>query len=590
VVLAEGTETQWCGSAGARLSAAGVPTLARMAALREILPDRSQPLLLELDLTEPLVEVAPPDPVGRVLTRRRGSLREVLDGLRRAANDSAVRAVIAKIGGWHMTLARAQELRDAIAQFRGRGKRTVAWAETFGEFGAETIPYYLASGFDQIWLQPSGNLGLTGVSTEVVFLRNALRKAGVTPQFGQRHEYKSAANLFTEQGFTPAHRENIERLVASMMEQVVNGVATARQLRPEDVRAAIDRAPLTAAEALDAGLVDRLGYRDEVYAAVRGEVGEQSQLRFVARYAKASPAKRAARSVVRRARPSVALVYGLGAVLPGRSRRGVFGQVMGSSTVSAAIRAAVEDDDVKAIVFRVDSSGGSYVASDAIWRETVLARRAGKPLVVSMGALAASGGYFVSMAADAIVAQPGTLTGSIGVVAGKPVFVDLLDRLGIGYDAVVEGEHARMYSTRAPFSERDWELVNRWLDHVYADFTAKVAECRGLSRGQVDAVARGRIWTGADAQRNGLVDELGGLDAALDLARRRAGLPPDAPVHVFPKVSPIDRVRPPASSQDKAAAAGAVWTGDWGPLASVARSIGLTAGGPLTLPGYPLRG
>jgi protease IV len=558
-----------------------------MPGLRDIRPDRSRPLVLELDLTEPLLEVVPHDPVGRVFTRRRGALRDVLDGLRRGADDPAVGAVIAKIGGWHMSLARAQELRDAVIGFRRSGKRALAWAETFGEFGAGTVPYYLATGFDQIWLQPSGGVAFTGVSAEVTFLRDALRKAGVTPQYGRRHEYKSGANVFTEQGFTPAHREATERLVASVMEQVIDGVVTGRRLGPEDVRAAIDRAPLTAPEALDVGLVDRLGYRDEVYAAVRSEVGEQSQLRFVTRYAKVSPAKRAVQRVVSRARPSVALVYGIGPVALGRSRRGVFGQVMGSTTVTAAIRAAVEDDDVSAIVFRVDSPGGSYVASDAIWRETRLARRAGKPLIVSMGALAASGGYFVSMAADTIVAQPGTLTGSIGVMAGKPVVADLLDRLGVGHDAVAEGEHARMYSSLVPFSERDWEQVNHWLDHVYADFTAKVADCRGLANDHVDAVARGRIWTGIDAKRNGLVDELGGLDTALDHARRRAGLPSDAPVHVFPKVSPIDRMRPPDSTEDPAATAAAAWADNWDALASVTRSLGLFAMGPLTMPGYP---
>jgi protease IV len=194
-------------SSGVGVRDVGVLTLARMPVLRDILPNGSQPLLLELDLTEPLMEVVPHDPVGRVLARRRGSLRDVLDGLRRGADDRGVRAVIAKIGGWEIPLAAAQELRDAVARFHGNGKRAVAWAETFGEFGAETAPYYLATGFDQIWLQPSGEVGLTGVSAEVTFLRDALRKAGVTPQFGQRHEYKSAANLYTEQGFTPEHRE-----------------------------------------------------------------------------------------------------------------------------------------------------------------------------------------------------------------------------------------------------------------------------------------------------------------------------------------------------------------------------------------------
>jgi protease-4 len=560
-----------------------------MSALRELLPDRHKPLVLELDLTEPLLEAPPPDPLGRALARRRGLLGDVLDGLRKAADDPHVAALVAKVGGARMPLARAQELRDAVAEFRRSGKRAVAWAETFGETGHGTVGYYLATAFDEIWLLPSGDVAITGVAVEATFLRDALAKAGVTPQLGQRHEYKSAANIFTEQGFTPPHREMIERLVASATAQVVDGVAAGRGRRPEDVRAVIDHAPLTAAEALEAKLVDRLGYRDEVYAAVRRHAGADAQLRFVTRYAKATPAERA-RRVVQRPRPSVALVYGVGAVRLGRTGRGAFGLAMGSNTVAAAFRAAVKDEHVKAIVFRVDSPGGSYVASDVIWRETVLARRAGKPVVVSMGDVAASGGYFVSMAADTIVAHPGTLTGSIGVVGGKQVITGLMDRLGVGYDAVAEGEHARIFSARQPFTERDWERVNHWLDRVYDDFTGKVAQCRGLSREHVHDVARGRVWTGADAKDRRLVDELGGLELALEVARRKAGLPDDAPVQVFPKVSPVARLRPPESSEDPAAAAAVSWAEGWGGLAAAARVLGLPPSGPLTMPGLTFVG
>jgi protease-4 len=555
-----------------------------MPVLRELMPDRHQPLVLELDLTEPLLEVIPHDPVDRVLARRRGALRDVLDGLRRAGDDPLVRGLVAKVGGHRMALARAQELRGAVTAFRRSGKPAVAWAETFGESGPATGAYYLATGFDEIWLQPSGDVALTGVALEATFLRDALSKAGVTPQLGQRHEYKGAANLFTEQGFTPPHREMTARLVTSVMEQVVAGVAEGRGLPPEDVRAIVDRAPLSAVEALDARLVDRIGYRDEVYQAVRERAGAEVRLRFVPRYARPSPAERA-RKAARRPRPAVALVYGIGAVRLGRSGRHVLGLAMGSNTVSAAIRAAVKDEHVKAIVFRVDSPGGSYVASDTIWRETVLARRAGKPFVVSMGDVAASGGYFVSMAADTIVAHPGTVTGSIGVWGGKHVVTDLLQRLGVGHDAVAEGDHARMFSLRQPFSDGDWERINHLLDRIYDDFTAKVAQCRGLSPEHVDQVARGRIWTGDDAKRNRLVDELGGLELAMDLARRKAGLPADAPVQVFPKISPVDRLRPPDSSEDPAAAAAGVWAQGWGPVAAAARLLGLPATGPLTMPG-----
>jgi protease-4 len=238
---------------------------------------------------------------------------------------------------------------------------------------------------------------------------------------------------------------------------------------------------------------------------------------------------------------------------------------------------------VKAIVFRVDSPGGSYVASDTIWREVVLARKAGKPVVVSMGNVAASGGYFVAAPATVIVAQPGTLTGSIGVVVGKPVIGDLLGRLGIGLGSVEQGAHARMYAPTRDFTEDEWTRVNHFLDRVYDDFVGKVAEGRDLPRDRVDSLARGRVWTGADAHERGLVDELGGLSVALELARKKAGLATDAPVRVYPHVSPLDRLRPAESSEDRTAATARLDM--WGPMTGVATRLGLPSGGPLMLPG-----
>ena len=258
---------------------------------------------------------------------------------------------------------------------------------------------------------------------------------------------------------------------------------------------------------------------------------------------------------------------------------------MGSDTVTSALRAAARNGRARAILLRVNSPGGSYVASDAIWREVVRVRGAGKPVVVSMGDVAASGGYFISMAADVIVAQPGTLTGSIGVIAAKPVLRELLDRAGISTDSVAEGAHATMFAPTRPFSEDEWERVNTWLDRIYADFTGKVAAGRRLTAAQVEEVARGRVWTGADALEHGLVDELGGLDAAAAHARRRAGLPDDAPLRQFPRPSPLERLRPPASSEAASAAPARLLAEGWGPAAAIAARAGLPPYGPLLLPG-----
>lgn len=542
---------------------------------------RTAPLVLELDLTEGLSEGPPSDPLNAILSMRKTRLADVLDGLRRARKDPRVKGLIVKIGGRPLGLAMVQELRTAVIQLRAAGKLTVAFGETFGEFGAGTVPYYLASAFEKVYLQPSGDVGLTGISLEQRFVKNALAKVGVDYQIGQRHEYKTAANMFTQDHMTDAHRESAARIAESVIEQVVSGIAEGRGLAPERVRELIDQGPFIGPEAVEAGLVDRLAYRDEVYDEVRGE---GDLLLFVARYAKGAIAKKLPHPGER----VVALIHGHGMIRLGRSGRSPLGGggAIGSDTICAAFRAARRDDNVKAIVFRVDSPGGSYVASDAIWREVVLARKAGKPVIISMGDLAASGGYFVSMAADVIVAQPGTLTGSIGVFGGKPSVSGLLGRIGVTSESVDVGANSGMFSPSRAYSEPQWERVNAWLDRIYDDFVGKVAEGRGFDRDRAHELARGRVWTGLDAYDGGLVDELGGLEDALTLARSRAGLPKDATVRSYPRMHPLERLRPPESSDDKAAALSQVRLEAWGPLTRVAAELGLPAHGPLMLPGW----
>ncbi|MFI6507454.1 signal peptide peptidase SppA [Streptosporangium sp. NPDC050855] len=545
---------------------------------------RTAPLVLELDLTEGLTDGPPSDPLSAIMAMRKTSLTDVLSGLKRARKDDRVKALIVKIGTQSPGLAVVQELRQAVKYFRDAGKLTVAFAESFGELGAGTVPYYLASGFERVYLQPSGDVGLTGVAMEQRFLRGALGKLGVEYQVGQRHEYKTAANTFTQDHMTEAHRESMSRITESVTEQVVAGIAEGRGIDAVRVRELIDQGPFIGAEALEAGLVDRMAYRDEVYDEVKSAVGEDAILQYVGRYAKALTA----RKLPHPGEQTVALVHGSGAIRLGRSGRSPLGGggAMGSDTICAALRAARRDDNVKAVVFRVDSPGGSYTASDAIWREVVLTRKAGKPIVISMGDLAASGGYMVSMAADAIVAQPGTLTGSIGVFGGKAVISGLLEKIGVSSETVGEGTNSGMLSSTKGFSEAQWARINAWLDRVYDDFVNKVAEGRGLSRERAHELAKGRVWTGADALERGLVDELGGLEDALSLARKKAGLPVDAPVRAYPKLSPLERLRPAESSEDKAAALAQVRLEAWGPIAHLAGELGLPSYGPLMLPGW----
>ncbi|WP_157250772.1 signal peptide peptidase SppA [Nonomuraea typhae] len=545
---------------------------------------RTAPLVLELDLTEGLTEGPPADPLSAVLSMRKPRLADILAGLKRARQDSRVKALVVKIGGQPLGLGMVQELRQAVIHFRTSGKLTVAFSETFGEFGNGTVPYYLASAFERVYLQPSGDVGLTGIALEQRFIKNALGKAGIAYEGGQRHEYKTAANMFTQDHMTEPHRESLTRIAESVVEQVVAGIADGRRLDTEKVRELLDRGPFIGAEAVEAGLVDRLAYRDEVYDEVKKAAGGESILLFVSRYARTS----AVRKLPQPGADTVALVHGSGPIRMGRSGRsplGGGGGAMGSDTIAASLRAARRDEHVKAVVFRVDSPGGSYVASDTIWREVALTRKT-KPVIVSMGDVAASGGYFVAMGADVIVAQPGTLTGSIGVFGGKPVLAELLEKIGVTSEQIAEGANAGMFSTSRAFSPGQWDRVNAWLDRIYDDFVGKVAEGRNLTRERAHELARGRVWTGADARESGLVDELGGLEDALTLARRRAGLAADAPVRTYPRLNPLERLRGPDSSEDRAAALARVRLEAWGPLARLSAELGLPLQGPLALPAW----
>jgi protease IV len=557
---------------------------------------RSGPLILELDLTDGIAEGPPQDPVQALLTIRRTRLSDLLEGLKRASADDRVRALVVKVGGARLGLAKTQELRAAVADFRRSGKLTVAWAETFGDFVRGNLPYYLATGFDRIYLQPSGTLGLTGVAVEQVFLRGALDKLGIGFESAKRYEYKSAADQLTETGFTGPAREAAQRLAESVAEQLTAAIAEGRHKDPEQARELLQRGPFLAQQALDEGLVDGLHYRDEVYEQLRKEAGLDAMLLYLQRYqrthALAGLPHRVQSMHKAKNERFVAMIYAHGAIRHGRSGRGPGpgGGGMGSDTVSAALRAAAGDERARAIVLRVNSSGGSATASDVIWREVVRARAAGKPVVVSMGDVAASGGYLISAPADVIVAQPGTITGSIGVILGKPVLQDMFGRAGVSIDTVAAGENATMFSLSRPFTDTEWARINNWLDAVYEDFLEKVASGRRLSRDRVHELARGRVWSGADAVANGLADETGGMRDAIAIARRRAGLPDDAPVRVYPRLGPLDQLRPAESSEVRPAAGATfgireLFTDGWGPAWQFAAAAGLPPYGPLTLPG-----
>ena len=489
-------------------------------------------IVLTADLTKGLPEGASDDPLLRLLFGGKTTLRDFLDAIEAAGNDPRVKMLLARVGDDELGLAKIQEVRDAIAAFRAKGKLTLAFADSFGEFGPGTRPYYLATAFDEIWLQPMGNVGLTGLYAESPFLKGTLDILGIVPEFDHREEYKTAMNLLTETKMTAPHREEVEALLGSVAGQVVRGIAQARKLAEAEVRAVIDRGPLLAAEAVEAKLVDHLGYRDEVMAHARARAGSGAELLSLGTY------------LDRVGRPhhegtTIALIYGSGLVVrSGGAANPVTGSnVMAATEITRAFRAAVRDSSVRAIVFRVDSPGGSAVASETIWHEVVFARERGKPVVVSMGDVAGSGGYYVAAAADKIVAEPATLTGSIGVLAGKLVVADLLKKAGVSTDSAQVGANAAMFSPTVEFSARAHSRLEAFLDEIYKGFKDHVAAGRHMTQEEVEAVAKGRVWSGEDAKAHGLVDELGGYQAAIRLAKAAANLPPEAPftLTVFPR-------------------------------------------------------
>ena len=484
--------------------------------------------ILEVDLERGLPETASESPFAVFGGERPLTLRDVVDALEKAGGDPHVVGLVARLGAAPIGVAEIQEVRDAVKAFRAKKKFAVAYSETFGEFAPGNGAYYLATAFDEVWLQPSGDVCLNGLVAESPFVRSALDKLGVKPEFGQRYEFKNAMNTFTETKFTDAHREATSKLVSSLYGQMVRGIAEGRKLTEEEVRALVDRGPFLGPEALEARLVDGLAYRDEVLDKLRKKGGADAKLFGLAAYLKKEGRPHES------GRRTIALVYGVGGVARGRSSENPVtgGQTMGSETVAKAIRTAVADRDVAAILFRVSSPGGSYVASDTIWREVVLARKAGKPVIVSMGDVAASGGYFVAIPADKIVAQPGTITGSIGVLGGKMVTTAMWEKVGLTFDQVELGANANMWNASKSFTPAEWERFNAWLDRVYTDFTSKVAEGRKLPKERVLEIAKGRVWSGEDAKGLGLVDALGGYPVALKLAKEAAKIPAGEAVKV----------------------------------------------------------
>ena len=494
----------------ALVSAAAVAGVVMLATRGPAVPEGS---VLWLRLPAALAERQPDDLLSQI-GGPRTTLASVVGALRMAAADDRIRAVVLAPSPQPLQWGMAQELRGAVAAFRESGKRIVAYLEYGG-----SQAYYLAAACDEVFLAPTSTLDLVGVAVYELFARDALDKIGAYPDMLHAGDFKTAANIYTEQTFTPEHREMTEALTRDFFDQLALGVARGRRMLIGDVRALIDDGPFLPGDALARGLVDGLLYEDELLE--RLAAGDEPVERLsLADYRRVDPA-----SLGLGDGPRLAVVHVVGAIVHGASAGGT----AGAATLMEAVRAAGEDEDIEAIVVRINSPGGGAIASDLIWREIVLAGEE-KPVVASMSDLAASGGYYVAMPADVIVAQPGTLTGSIGVVGGKLALGGAFDKLGVAVEEVSAGRMAGMYSPVDRFSDAARERVQQVIDAFYEEFLARAAEGRGMTRDAVHAVGQGRVWTGRQARDLGLVDELGGMDAAVAAAKRLAGIEADREV------------------------------------------------------------
>lgn len=488
-----------------------------------------EPMVVELDLSQPLQETAP----GALLALAQGTpltLADLHGGLAAAAADPDVAALFIRGSGGLAGAAQAEEILEALAPFKASGKPVYGFVQDVGP--ADLADFLVLAQADRLWMQPSGSFLPAGLSLRTAYLRGLLDRLGVAPEFEQFREYKGAADTFTQTRMPEPQREAATALLKTVDTVLTGGIATARGLSREKVVALLEAAPLSADAAHAGGLVDALAYEAAVREQVLADAGDEADFAPLAAYA-ADRAPFASGT-------AIAVVHGVGPIVAGEAPpEGPFGAepVIGSTTMARAIADAAADEDITAILVRIDSPGGSASGSDEVWHAIRAARDKGKPVIASMGSVAASGGYYIPSAADLIVANAATITGSIGIVGGKFALGGLLDELGIAVDGVATTRNADLWAPDARFSPEQRARFRAWLEDGYEDFKARVAAGRGISAPAVEAVAKGRIWAGRDAAERGLVDRIGGFGTALAAVRELAGLAPDAPLslHSYPR-------------------------------------------------------
>ncbi|MFQ5458578.1 MAG: signal peptide peptidase SppA, partial [Myxococcota bacterium] len=446
----------------------------------------------------------------------------------RLQRDDGVRAVVIDASRLRAGWATLQTLRRAVAGLRESGKKVILFLED-----GDNALAYLAGAADRVIMPPSGTLQLTGLRAEVLFLQGILEKARVQPEFVRLGDYKSAVEPFTRKSLSPPARDALESILDDLYDQLVSGIAEGRGLSSKQIRALIDAGPYRAGEAKAAGLIDETLYEDELEDYLAAQLDRPAEKIGVveadvySRFARPPALPPGARVPF----PRIALILAEGLIRTGRARPSQVGRSVGATTFCDALRHAREDDRISAIVVRVDSPGGSGLASDLIWREVKKAREK-KPVVVSMGDVAASGGYYLAMPADWILAEPGTITGSIGVIAGKFSLRGLYDALGLVKETIDRGERAGAHSDYRPFTKEEKKKLQAEVEACYDDFVTKAADGRGMAIDAMQEVAQGRVWTGKQALSHRLVDELGGITEAISAAKSRAEIPTAQPVSV----------------------------------------------------------
>lgn len=519
------------GILGALILVAIIGIVAIWAALRKSEPTIRDNSVLTLRVAGELPDYSPDDPFKKYFGGPDQSLTGLVMQFKKAKVDRRIKAILLDVNMSGVGWGKAEEIRDAIADFRTSGKPVYAYLE----FGLNK-EYFIATACDKIFVPPPGELFINGLAADVMFFRGSLDKLGIYPDIYQIGKYKSAGDMFTQKQMTDAHRDYINSMLTDLFDRYVNNIAQARKKTPEEVRALIDNAPYNAQQAKDAGLIDEAMYRDEVEKQLKTLLGQKETDTLAAvrgsEYRDVSPESLGLNKGER-----LAVIYASGTIESGSSQNSPSGeQSIGSDTVAKALNDAAADKTIKAIVLRVDSPGGSGLASDIIWRAVEQANQK-KPVVVSMSDVAASGGYYISASAAKIIAQPSTITGSIGVVAGKPVMRGFYDWLGISNEYVLRGKTAGMFRATEKFSDEERAKFEEWIKTTYyRDFIPKVAKGRSKDPEYVDSVGQGRVWTGAQAKDRGLVDDFGGLDKAIEVAKELAKIPADKGVErvIFP--------------------------------------------------------